>query len=56
MELVSPLQVIVLVVLSIENLDHALQRVCTRQEQRQSRAAVEYGIAHEPAVRVCKWR
>jgi hypothetical protein len=56
MELVSPLQVIVLVVLSIENLDHALQRVYTRQEQPQDRAAVEYGFAHEAAVRACKWR
>ena len=56
MELVSPLQVIVLVVLSIENSDHALQRVFTRQEQAEDRAAVEYGFAHEAAVRVCKWR
>jgi len=49
---VSPLQVIVLVVLSIENLDYALQRGYTRQERPEDRAAVEYGFAHEAAARV----
>lgn len=48
----SPLQVIVLVVLSIENLDYALQRGYTRQERPEDRAAVEYGFAHEAAARV----
>ena len=52
----TPLEAIVLVVLSIENLDHALQRVFTRQEQPEDRAAVECGFAHEAAVRACKWR
>jgi hypothetical protein len=56
MELVSPLQVIVLVVLSIENLDHALQRVWTRQEQPQDRTAVDHGVFRKAAVRVCEWR
>jgi hypothetical protein len=56
MELVSPHQVIVLVVLSIEILDHALQRGYTRQEQPQDRAAVDHSGSRKAAVRLCKSR